>query len=405
MTRIMKKAQWIRLALMLLWVISLAAIFFLAKEKFKNVLRRSMGTSNTLTRRSLILNVTIPDLNDEANFTSGNFYMPRDCPVNITLFTVFHEGLRAKQVLQNNTLLNWMQLQRYCIRPVFYSNRPRGVLGGKEYHGWQHHPLSAKMIAHNNVILRELFTQTFKRHNSDFYMFAYADVLFHGDALLKTLSAIKEYVSAAELDNFFISGSGYKPSFYNNKRKLSRKLISGNDNDIRKLLPNWILNKPYDKYILEYFITTKDSFPWDVVPNLVVTTLAPDPLPTFWFPMYANKVGIATFDISNTIYPTIQAGLNPDLFDKKHRIATKMNNFIFFKSFQKYCLYREALYSHSRANMTTLKCFKLRTRRDENGTIAIDESEIYSDQSCNYKYPIMIPMLDHGDSNLEMALL
>ncbi|CAH1793262.1 unnamed protein product [Owenia fusiformis] len=324
-------------------------------------------------------------------------YMPNDCPMNITLFTVFHEGLQTKETLQNNTLLNWMHLQRHCVTPVFYSNNSGDILAGGEYFGWQHHPLSPNLMVHNNIIMRELFIETFNRHNSDFYMFAYADLLFHGEALFNTLSAVKDYIKAAKLTRFLLSGTRYEALFHNNSLNLSRTLRFGNDLEIMRNLQGRM--KRLDITRLGYIITGKDSFPWEAVPDLVVTTLAPDnPLTNFWFLMYANKLNITTFDISNTVFSMRQAGLLPDKTEKRHRLATKLNEYIFLKSFQKYCFYKTALHSHRVPSIATTNCFQKKPLKTKDGKIIIGNIKTYSNQKCKYKYPIMIPMVQQGDN-------
>ncbi|CAH1788471.1 unnamed protein product [Owenia fusiformis] len=398
--RACSRRMWLKcgLTIMLLGFVGSMTKFFWNEETFDT--QYIIGTNIEVARSTMKLEkLSIPGYDDDTDeyFKSvkDTNYIPINCPINITLFTVFHEGLRAKEVLQNNTLLNWMQLQRHCIRPVFYSNNSVGILAGKKYHGWQHHPLSANMIARNNVILRELFSETFKRHNSDFYMFAYADLLFHGDSLLKTLSAVKNYVQKAKLEYFIISGSRYEVPFYNSRYKITKKLRIGDDIEIENIQ---LERKPLHISKIEYFITTKDSFPWDVVPDLVVTTLAPDPLPAFWFPMYANKLGIATFDISRSISPLRQAGLMPNIMDREHRMATKLNTFVFIKSFTKYCLYKPVIHSHVIPQISTLNCFKLRTLQGKDGSINVENSMTYSDNECKYRYPIMIPMLERDEN-------
>ncbi|CAH1797696.1 unnamed protein product [Owenia fusiformis] len=253
------------------------------------------------------------------------------------------------------------------------------------YQTWDFIPLEKHLTALGRPILKKMYLEVQKRYESDLYMYVNGDILFHAESLLETLYGIKRFVDdpQSKTEKWLIFGGRREVDFHNATTGLNHALQFGDDAEIQKFSIN---SRVRNYNALDFFICSKSSFPWVVVPDFVVSL----PLFDHWLVLYSNKVGIETFDISRTALVVHQRGVQK-LKDSKYEKADGFNKFLFDSAVGIRCVFD--------TNQARLQCMKQRTRRrrvgGEDAIIILQNSLFYKmdNVGCVYPYPLMAPVL------------
>ncbi|CAH1783087.1 unnamed protein product [Owenia fusiformis] len=309
----------------------------------------------------------------------------------LTLFTTFSEREVTRFVIQNNTILNWCNLQRdfgYRL-VVFYSiNHTIETLRETAYHATQNirHTtgddqfacvintilLTEELTARGRPIFKNIYLEIQRRFRSKLYAYCNGDIIFHGAMFDASLLAVMHFTTENNLQEFMIYGGRREMPFF--KQNQAKTLKTGNDTEILNLG-----RQSRVKHIiaLDYFICSKDSFNWQQFPDFLVSVQAFD---TF-LAIYSNKIGIATFDVTLTSIVVHQAGA-PKLKDDGYKDARELNQFLFLNSVPGW-----------NADMMGLKCMKYITFVNK-GITSVKTNPKYTSKTCVYPKPIFAPVLD-----------
>ncbi|CAH1795986.1 unnamed protein product [Owenia fusiformis] len=244
----------------------------------------------------------------------------------LTIFTTFSERELPRFRIQNNTLCNYEKFPKHLTeRAIFASDGFQLRRDGKCWletvsntndSDWHIIKLEPHMTAAGRPVLRQMFIETQKRFNTDLYMYSNGDILFHVEKLITSLEEVKRFTKAHNIRRFIVFGARHAAKLYS-KSNESFEIISGSDEEITQRFRGTKLDQLDAQ---DYFITSKTSFPWDAVPDYVVS------LPAFdnWLLMFSNKAGIATFDITATNLAVHQAGA-PKFKDNNYQTSMSSN--------------------------------------------------------------------------------
>ncbi|CAH1778652.1 unnamed protein product [Owenia fusiformis] len=358
--------------------------------------------------------------------------------ITVTMFTTFSDREEKRYAIQNNTILNWLHLQNVHFKLVLFSkNKATGhyhlqrveifkkrlrqrdtnkqtqekkmkykdikdyfadsnalyrsksyTKNNAYYQTWDIIPLDdyRNLTTYGRPILKQMYLEVQKRYHSDLYMYVNGDILFHAESLLQTLYGIKQFVDnpKTKKDKWLIFGGRREAHFYNTDEKLTRFLYFGDDAEIKDVsFRAQVLNHN----ALDFFICGKNSFPWVVVPDFVVSLLYFD----HWLVLYSNKVGIETFDITDTSPAVHQNGVSK-VKDYKYAMADDLNTFLFKSAIGvKKCTFDN--------NQAKLDCTKQKSTRlrvgEEEAIVVIENSQFNTigDVGCIYPCPLMAAIL------------
>ncbi|CAH1780283.1 unnamed protein product [Owenia fusiformis] len=348
--------------------------------------------------------------------------------ITVTMFTTFADREESRYIIQNNTVLNWLHLQNVNFKLILFGNRQEiadyqlqhvksfkkrikslqtdahwrrepSYLTSNElyesksysknnsyYQTWDFIPLEKHLTAHGRPILKQMYLEVQRRYNSDLYMYVNGDILFHARSFLHTLYGIKQFVDdrKTKTKKWLIFGGRREVSFYDQKKKMTRELQYGHDAEITNVSRN---SRVMNQNALDFFICSKTSFQWALVPNFVVSL----PLFDHWLVLYSNKVGIETFDITNTARVVHQKGVQK-LKDSIYEKADDLNRFIFDTSLGIRCAFD--------TSMARLHCMRKATkirRVGKEDVIVVTKNHKFdtpANNSCIFPYPLTAPILD-----------
>ncbi|CAH1779999.1 unnamed protein product, partial [Owenia fusiformis] len=153
------------------------------------------------------------------------------------------------------------------------------------------------------------------------------DMLFHIEKLITSLKEIKRFTRAHNIRRFIVFGGRHEAKFYSTGNG-TIEIISGMDEEIIQRGQGTKLGRSDAQ---DYFITSKTSFPWDAVPDFVIS------LPAFdnWLLMFSNKADISTFDITTTNLAVHQAGV-PKFEDSNYKQSASSNTNLWNESIISY---------------------------------------------------------------------
>ncbi|CAH1780896.1 unnamed protein product [Owenia fusiformis] len=243
----------------------------------------------------------------------------------LTIFTTFSERELPRFRIQNNTLCNYEKFPKHLTERAIFSSdgfhlRRDGkcwleTVSNNNDSDWNIINLEPHMTAAGRPVLREMFIETQKRFNTDLYMYSNGDILFHVEKLITSLEEVKRFTKAHNIRRFIVFGARHEANFYSSHGTV--EIISGLDEEIIQRGQSTKLGQSNAQ---DYFITSKTSFPWDAVPDYVIS------LPAFdnWLLMFSNKADIATFDITATNLAVHQAGA-PKFIDSNYQKSMSSN--------------------------------------------------------------------------------
>ncbi|CAH1776641.1 unnamed protein product [Owenia fusiformis] len=304
----------------------------------------------------------------------------------LTIFTTFSEREHTRFQIQNNTLCNYEQFPNDLTERVIFASdtfhlREDGPCGKKAKNGrdfeWNFVTLRPNMTAAGRPVLRQMFIESQSRFNSDLYMYTNGDILFNFRKLMGSLKAIERFTKVRNIKRYIIFGGRRELNFYHTDNKTVEQIEIGSDEEIDAYA---LVSKSGRIDAQDYIITSKSSFPWEVVPDYVVS------LPAFdnWLLMYSNKANIATFDITLTTVALHQAGV-PKLVDKNYNESAKINLQILRNSIENGVGIRN-----------TFKCCKWKTMYHLN-QVKIIKSLTYRSWKCISE--LKIPVFNLMDNN------
>ncbi|CAH1777628.1 unnamed protein product, partial [Owenia fusiformis] len=224
-------------------------------------------------------------------------------------------------------------------------------------------------------VLRQMFIESQRRFNTDLYMYSNGDILFHIKKLITSLKEIKRFTKAHNIRRFIVFGGRREAKFYSTSGD-TIEIISGLDEEITRRGQGTKLGLSNAQ---DYFITSKTSFPWDAMPDFVVSVPAFDN----WLLMFSNKADIATFDITATNLAVHQAGA-PKFIDNDYNKSASNNME----------LYNESIISYGG---TSIYCCKWKTMYDGGGKVIIVKNPTFKNE-CIGK--LKIPVENLLDENI-----
>ncbi|CAH1792921.1 unnamed protein product [Owenia fusiformis] len=253
------------------------------------------------------------------------------------------------------------------------------------YQTWDFIKLGDNLTAQGRPILKQMYLEVQRRYHSDLYMYVNGDILFHAESLLQTLYGIKQFVDdpKTKRKKWLLFGGRREVNFFDTKTRLNHVLQFGDDSEIQSIS---LRSRVINHNALDFFICSRTSFPWIVVPDFVVSL----PLFDHWLVLYSNKMGIETFDISGTALVVHQRGVTK-LKDSKYAQADNLNTFLFDSSVGIRCAFDTF--------QARLECMRQRTRRQrvlKEDVIVIAKNNNfnkYMDMGCVYEHPFMVPVI------------
>ncbi|CAH1780382.1 unnamed protein product, partial [Owenia fusiformis] len=232
---------------------------------------------------------------------------------------------------------------------------------------WNIIKLEPHMTAAGRPVLRQMFIESQKRFNTDLYMYSNGDILFHADKLITSLEEIKRFTRFNNIRRFIVFGARYAAKFFSTHDR-TIEIISGSDEEIIQRGQGTKIDQLDAQ---DYFITSKTSFPWDAVPDYVIS------LPAFdnWLLMFSNKADIATFDITATNLAVHQAGA-PKFEDSNYRKSMSSNR----------KLWNESIISYVGS---ALNCCKWKTVYNKEGKVIIVKNPAFNNKCiARLKIPV-----------------
>ncbi|CAH1775410.1 unnamed protein product [Owenia fusiformis] len=317
----------------------------------------------------------------------------------LTLFTTFSEREPTRYIIQNNTILNWCNLQQnhgYRLA-VFYSamhakstltetlNKATEIIrklsGDNKFQCNVHSIfLTSKMMARGRPVLKRMYIEVQNRWPSSLYAFCNGDILFHGDKFDASLKTIQNYTRQQHFREFLILGGRRENTFFRSKLNKTKTLTSGNDTEILEIFGAAHTKKNY-RYAMDYFICSKESFNWHRFPDFIITVPAFDS----FLLVYANKIGVVTFDITESTKVVHQSGA-PKVKDDTYKDARELNQFIFLNTMTNWTW----------AMVNFRKCLQYKSRTFE-GKIYVGPSTLFKSKKCLYPKPMFLPVLDEDE--------
>ncbi|CAH1779907.1 unnamed protein product [Owenia fusiformis] len=292
-------------------------------------------------------------------------------PFRVTLFTTFSQSQSGRFEIQRNTIRNWNQMKRSLgFNLVVFLNTSSNY-SSDLLSDWGVIAYTPVMLRFGRPVLKEMYKAVMTKYDSHIYGYVNGDILFHGSKLKNTLRYIHDYCTRNHTDKYLIFGGRTELTFQN--KKSTKILATGDDNEIEELYRQGKLGQ---LTALDYFFSSKTSFPWALFPPFVISVYSFDS----WLMLYSNKAGVQSFDITNTTIAIHQRGPGKQK-TKGYKAAEHFNNMLFYKSFR------------ATGKMFSLACTKWKTISSTNGSISVERISnitFYTD-FCIPKGPIIIP--------------
>lgn len=207
----------------------------------------------------------------------------------IVLFTTFRNSPEKTHIYQN-TIRNW-QLLKPWVQPILYTIS--GELDMSKYaleHGWA--VLSVPRTSKQGVpILRHMFLHAQDHYNATYYGYANGDILFTR-GLVNTLEAVKP--SLPNMKQLLIVG---RRTNFQLKPKQSISTLE----EVAKFGKK---GKLFSTNAQDYFISTRNGYPWKTIPDFVVGRVGYDN----WLVVTALVKRMFTIDTTLTLLALHQTG-------------------------------------------------------------------------------------------------
>ena len=201
----------------------------------------------------------------------------------LTLFTTFKES-HSKLYIHRNTIRNWGLLSPDVIPVLFIDwNISSSVVDYARQ--WKWHIFPAPRMSNSGIpVLRHMFLEAQRLFNTTFYAYANGDILFDRN-LTDTLHELKRLQK--NVTNILVVGRrlNWKIQWQQNVSKLE---------EIGRYAKSAKLFTPYAQ---DYFISSRNGYPWSTIPDFVVGRINYDN----WLVVTAMKKKIPLVDATKTI--------------------------------------------------------------------------------------------------------
>ena len=201
----------------------------------------------------------------------------------LTLFTTFKES-HNKSYIHRNTIRNWGLLSPDVV-PVLFTglNVPSNVVDYARQQRWRIFP--APRISKSGIpVLRHMFLEAQRLFNTTFYAYANSDILFDRnltDTLYELIRLKKNLTSILVV--------GRRRNW-----EIKWQQCISNLEEIGHYAKSTKLFKTHAK---DYFISIRNGYPWNTIPDFVVGRIAYDS----WLLVTALKTKIPLVDATETI--------------------------------------------------------------------------------------------------------
>ena len=228
----------------------------------------------------------------------------------LTLFTTFKES-RIKSYIHRNTIRNWGLLSPDVLPVLFIDLKaPSAIVDYTRKSKW--HILPVPRMSESGIpILCHMFLEVQRLFNTTFYAYANSDILFDRNLT----DTIHELIRLKKnLTNILIVGQrrNWKINWKQNVWNLQE---IGHYAKSAKLLST---------YAQDYFISTRNGYPWSTIPDFVVGRIAYDS----WLVVTALKRGIPLVDASGTITALHQTDSRWDREGSKAVVEGRLNVYL-----------------------------------------------------------------------------
>ena len=272
----------------------------------------------------------------------------------LTMFTTFRNS-ETERYIYENTIRNWQLLSPDVIPILFteveQSDR-KGIAHFAVQHGWQVLPVP-KTSSMGIPILRHMFLEAQKTFNTKFYCYANGDILFDRN-LTDTIRYLQTSAHGGHIDKLLMVG-----------RRSNWSIAKGVMLTELAQVGHYAKNSSlFISEAQDYFLTTRDGYPWTTIPDFVVGRVGYDN----WLVVTALTKKIPVVDATETVTALHQTGTDGE-FAGFRAMSEKHINHELAKGFD-----------YSLGHVT---CGHFATQR-KNGKITITEREL-NGKKCNQR--------------------
>ena len=212
----------------------------------------------------------------------------------LTLFTTFRES-ESKRFIYENTIRNWHLLSPDIIPILFTDNDPNKSTSVAHFamqQGWKVLPVP-KTSPKGIPVLRHMFLKAQEKFDTQFYCYANSDILFDRN-LTDTLRFLQSSARGGRIDKLLMVG---RRSNWSIKQGLKLTDLS----QVGHYVKNSSL---FISNAQDYFLTTRDGYPWTTIPDFVVGRVGYDN----WLVVTALVKKIPVVDATETVTALHQTG-------------------------------------------------------------------------------------------------
>ena len=271
----------------------------------------------------------------------------------LTMFTTC-PNLEGKRYIYGNTIRNWHLLSPDII-PVLFTDEdtsdPKSIAYFAIQQGWYVLPMPATSTE-GVPVLRHMFLVAQKKFYTKFYGYANCDILFDQN-LTDTLRSLQTSVDEGHIDKLLVVGR-------------RRNWSVGKEVRLRKLSQVGHYAKDSSLFrsdAQDYFLTTRDGYPWTCIPDFVVGRMGYDN----WLVVAALVNKIPVIDATETVTALHQTGKDGNMAGHKKAFSDRFINFELSRRFD---------YS-----LGYVTCGQFATQH-KNGKIIITEQNV-NGKTCN----------------------
>ncbi len=240
----------------------------------------------------------------DSNVRNGTY--KSDHPL-LVLCTTFQPNL-AKWIIHFNTIHSWGLLRPY-LQPVLFAESLNDEMSYLLMrNGWKVLPIPK--FREGLPVVSEMVVTAIKNFDAIYYGYANADILFDESLILTLLTLHNE---KSKLDKFII---GRRVNYV-----LEVKDVVGSLGQIRTMATSGTI---FMSQAMDYFISTKQGFPWSSIPQFVVGKRGYDN----WIVIHASTLSLRTVDATNSILCLHQSDSNGDWEGRESKNAELNMNLI-----------------------------------------------------------------------------
>ena len=269
----------------------------------------------------------------------------------LTMFTTFKQSSN-KMIIYKNTIRIWRRLWPEVV-PILFTefdpSDPKSLAHYAMEQGWYVLPVP-KTSPRGVPVLRHMFLEAQNKFNTTFYCYANGDILFDRN-LTDTIRFLETSLRGRRLDKLLVVG-----------RRMNWSMKNTNLAELSEVGHYAKSSTLFRTDAQDYFLTTRDGYPWRSIPDFVVGRAGYDN----WILATALVKHILVLDVTATVTALHQTG-------KDGNIAGHMAQ---FERDYNYGLAKEFNYGQGHTT-----CGQFATQR-RNGTLAITERTTVNGKYC-----------------------